>query len=26
VRELSESERAGLFGGNCARFYFAGQR
>jgi L-fuconolactonase len=23
---LTESEKAGLFGGNCARFYFAGQR
>ena len=23
---LTESEKAGLFGGNCARFYFAGKR
>jgi L-fuconolactonase len=26
VRHLTESERAGLFGGNCERFYFAGKR
>jgi L-fuconolactonase len=26
ARGLSESEKAGLFGGNCARFYFAGKR
>jgi L-fuconolactonase len=23
---LTESEKAGLFGGNCVRFYFAGKR
>ena len=23
---LTDAERAGLFGGNCARFYFAGKR
>lgn len=26
ARGLTESEKAGLFGGNCARFYFAGKR
>jgi len=26
ARGLTEAERAGLFGGNCARFYFAGKR
>ena len=25
-RGLSDGDRAGLFGGNCARFYFAGKR
>lgn len=26
ARGLTDAERAGLFGGNCARFYFAGKR
>jgi L-fuconolactonase len=26
ARQLSDAERAGLFGGNAAKFYFAGQR
>jgi hypothetical protein len=26
ARCLTEAERVGLFGGNCARFYFAGKR
>jgi L-fuconolactonase len=26
ARQLSDAERAGLFGGNCQKFYFAGKR
>jgi L-fuconolactonase len=26
ARRLTEAERAGLFGGNCEKFYFAGKR
>jgi L-fuconolactonase len=26
ARGLTEAERAGLFGGNCQKFYFAGKR